>query len=548
VPFTAWRTIFFPDWWGRPSGVFYAGPFNYNERTIYAGAVVFVLALIGVTVVQAWRQIFPFVLLGAVGFQATFGLQPTAGALRNLPVLAHDRNARLSVLIPLGTAIVAGFGLEAILRRRFRPGHFMLAAVAVVAVIAAGWAGTHPSLNDIRTALHHFRTGEDFATAEIIKLVSVGWWIALVAGLAIVVLLGRRLGAGTVAVAVIALAALDLGHFARGYNPMTPEAVASPKVPGAVRFLQEHQKDARIAGLGVALPPDTSTVYRLRDLRGNDPPGPDKDFMRIFRLINPTQPLGDWLAIPALTAQGRALLDLFDVRFVVTAPGSGGTGQPSFSAVYRGPDAEVYRNDHAKSRAFVPPEVLVPRSPEEALASVGSPGFRPREQAVVEIRAGTTAPAAAGAAKIVRDTAEEVVIRTHLRRRGLVVLSDTFDDGWRVEIDGSHARPLRVDGVLRGVVVPAGDHRVRWRYRTPGLVAGAAVSTSAAVVLLAVAGVLLLTRRRSRSAVLPGDEDEANADDGDTDDARDREALVQDEPASESHGDVSATQEDRVHE
>lgn len=47
----------------------------------------------------------------------------------------------------------------------------------------------------------------------------------------------------------------------------------------------------------------------------------------------------------------------------------------------------------------------------------------------------------------------------------LVVLMDTWAPGWTVSVDGKPTQPIRVNGVLRGVEVPAGDHTIMWFYR-----------------------------------------------------------------------------------
>jgi hypothetical protein len=47
----------------------------------------------------------------------------------------------------------------------------------------------------------------------------------------------------------------------------------------------------------------------------------------------------------------------------------------------------------------------------------------------------------------------------------LVVLMDTWAPGWSVSVDGQPTLPIRVNGVLRGVEVPAGDHTIMWFYR-----------------------------------------------------------------------------------
>ena len=85
------------------------------------------------------------------------------------------------------------------------------------------------------------------------------------------------------------------------------------------------------------------------------------------------------------------------------------------------------------------------------------------------------------------------------RSVGLLVLSDTYLDGWTCAIDGEKANILRVDHALRGVQLPAKSCRVRFAYQQPGLMPGLAVG-AAGVVLLVALVVLAMRARRSPQA------------------------------------------------
>jgi hypothetical protein len=78
---------------------------------------------------------------------------------------------------------------------------------------------------------------------------------------------------------------------------------------------------------------------------------------------------------------------------------------------------------------------------------------------------------------------------------GLLVLADPWYPQWRVEVDGRPADLLRVDHAFRGVRVPAGSHRVVFRYEDTALRAGLVVSVLAGAGL---AGLWGWRRRRGR--------------------------------------------------
>jgi hypothetical protein len=76
---------------------------------------------------------------------------------------------------------------------------------------------------------------------------------------------------------------------------------------------------------------------------------------------------------------------------------------------------------------------------------------------------------------------------------GYAVLLDAWSAGWSATVDGKPAPILRADVVARAVPVGAGEHVVAFRYRTPGLRAGAVVSLGAWLALL---GLAMTARRR----------------------------------------------------
>lgn len=71
---------------------------------------------------------------------------------------------------------------------------------------------------------------------------------------------------------------------------------------------------------------------------------------------------------------------------------------------------------------------------------------------------------------------------------GLVVLHDSFADGWNASVDGKPPEILAVNILSRGVVVPPGAHRIEMTYTPSTLLAAQGIS---AATLLAVCLLLL---------------------------------------------------------
>lgn len=521
MPFGAIRTPLFPDWWGRPSAFETANSplrtlnVNYQERTFYAGAVALVLACIGFTNRSALRRQAPFLILGALGLALALhapGLWWLAG---HVPPLSLVENQRLHFVFAQAVAVLAAFGLQAVIERPAERGRQLAVALGALAVALIAALTVHGVGAEAGRTLTHFLTGRDYQRTGVVALTSVAWFglFALGVTAALLVLRRRPALATAAAIALVLLAAVDMLHFAHGYNPMAPAGrVDVPRTP-AIAYLQRHRADGRIVGIELALPPDVGTRFGLDDVRGYDPPFPTRRYFELWRAASPDQAAWMPLTIDGLSPAAVQVTGALGARYVVAGPGTAAPREadPALQAlrrVYAGREATIFENPRATPRAFVAPAIAPVPDAATARATLVESAFDARRTVVVEGEQAAAAQQLAGAggargsAAIVREGNASVTMRATLDRRGLVVLGDQLLDGWSVRVDGRAATPLRVDAVLRGVVVPAGRHEIVWSYALPGLRAGLALSVFALVLLLA-AGVWTLTReRRARGAAL----------------------------------------------
>jgi hypothetical protein len=93
---------------------------------------------------------------------------------------------------------------------------------------------------------------------------------------------------------------------------------------------------------------------------------------------------------------------------------------------------------------------------------------------------------------LTRPDTDRVILRAHLKCRGLVVLSDPFYPGWEAFVNGRRAPILEVNGGLRGVVADKGEHVIEMRYRPRSVRFGAALSIVGLALLL---GLIVIARR-----------------------------------------------------
>lgn len=133
---------------------------------------------------------------------------------------------------------------------------------------------------------------------------------------------------------------------------------------------------------------------------------------------------------------------------------------------------------------------------DEALAAL-SPGRGPTSWEGLE----AARPLVDGHVRWLRDEPEWVELEVDAAEAGALLLRDQFFPGWTAEIDGGAARLYPVEAAMRGVLVPAGRHRVAFRYVAPRLRAGLSIS---GLTLLGFAVALVVGAMRDRRS-LTGD-------------------------------------------
>jgi Bacterial membrane protein YfhO len=514
MPLSAIQTVVFPERWGRPDAYESAGELigdpvsivNFNERTFYAGVVALLLACIGAAVRSTWRRTLPLTLVGAFGLAVALHVPGPYTFATHFPILDSVEPERLHFAFELAVALLAAFGLQAMLDaprgQRWRlavPGGALL--VGIFALATAGASGS-----DVAHTLEHFLRGTDHDSPGVVALTSIVWFMLLALAVGAALLCARRWPRAVVAIAaaLVALATADAYRFAHGLQPMGPRAEVTPPVTPAIEYLQQHRGQGRIAGFGTALPNDWGIVYGLEDVRGYDPPQPTPRMLALWRVVSPNQPSWVTLSIDRLSVPGMRVLSALGMRYLVFGPSVSTPSElRTVRTVYAGPDATIVENSAAAPRALVPASVRVASAGAGTVRAIAEGSFDARAAAVVERGqpgAATLASPAVqdvhGTARVMRRGNASVTVEAQLDRRGLVVLNESLLAGWSVRVDGRPQPATRVNAVMRGVIVPPGRHTIVWSYSVPGLRAGVLISLLTLAGLIAATVAMALAVRR----------------------------------------------------
>jgi hypothetical protein len=94
-------------------------------------------------------------------------------------------------------------------------------------------------------------------------------------------------------------------------------------------------------------------------------------------------------------------------------------------------------------------------------------------------------PGRTDAARIVVREPDRVVVDTPPGPAGLLVLADPPYPGWSVTVDGKPHKQRVQHGLFRAVVLPAGRHRVEWRFAPKSVKHGLWISLATLILALA---------------------------------------------------------------
>ncbi len=175
--------------------------------------------------------------------------------------------------------------------------------------------------------------------------------------------------------------------------------------------------------------------------------------------------------------------------------------------VYDRDNVQIYENPHALPRAWMVPKTKVVTEDDalKAIRGESETPFNPREIALLEkppltkINLGIDEAFSQAEAKITGYQPNRLTIETDADKRAALIVSEISYPGWEATIDGQPTTIFTANYLLRGVIVPAGKHRVEMHYTAPRAKLGGAIS----LLTLSLLAGLFVFSRKSVTKVFP---------------------------------------------
>jgi hypothetical protein len=290
----------------------------------------------------------------------------------------------------------------------------------------------------------------------------------------------------------------DLLLFGNGKRVMHDPSLYFPEVP----VLREIAQATPGREVGIdCLPANMAQAVGLMDIRGFDSVDPER-WLRLLWTATGTEGahtayaatqsfVPRWKIVAPDEIRFPAVLDMLSVRYAIFR----GKPLPGIRPRFRSEDYWVLENRHALPRVFVPERVESVPNDDEALRRLEDPEFDPRDVAYVDASMSMWGTIR-GKAEIREEVPTRIVVDAQMRTRGLLVLADNWDKGWRAYVNGKVTPILRTNYSIRGVVLPSGASTVEFRYASPALALGHTLAAAAITILLGWGAALVLRRRK----------------------------------------------------
>lgn len=483
-----------PSAYGRPYRDPFQGPISWSfAEASYAGLAAFACCCAAL-VAAPRRRLWPFLGYAAGALLLAADFLPFYRLQQGVPVLRLLEWSRFLPVAGLAFAISGALGVDALLagRRRRAATMAVLLALALSLMVSAKPPAVFIALAIAATALLLLRVGPR----------------------------ARRLGAAVLAVAAVA----DLLPWAQSMLPQgDPRAFFPPS--GAVRAIAAEVAGGgggRVVGGDLLCYPASLSVYGLADVRAHNPMA-RQDYLSALAAAFEFRPTTHRYFSSFLHPE-HSLFSFLGGRVVISNSSlARPVGMPRIDHGEYG-SWRLYRNPHPLPRCFFPAGVtlVAPGGMAQWIRALRDP----RQVAITAREARDWRPSKEGAPDWSQDevrttesapgdlTLELAPASGRADEDRLIATSLTWPEGWETRAEGeawearaqggAGPRPPRrvtVDGAFVGVLVPPRVRRLRLQFRPPGLLAGVALtSLSAALLLALLAGGHLRNRRRRLSS------------------------------------------------
>lgn len=495
------------SYWGRNA---------FKDNSEYAGAVPLMLAIMAIMMIRSRKTWF---FGGLALFAVIYGLAGNTPFFylfyHLIPNVKSTRAwSMIMFLFSFSIAMLAAFGLDFIIEqsRKLKAQHrraFGIALFGLPALVFLGalfFAAAPEAAIGIYKGIFYgnMPAQKSAILKQHLPTITTGFWITslfLLISASVAWLYSRKKVVALVLWVIVAVAFVDAYRFDHQFIRVFDQTSTFSPNP-LVNYFKSVPEKFRVLDLsGPYLPTNYLPLFGIEEMtsyHGNQP--------RWYHKL-----LGGTGAPNMINLN---LMNMTNTRYLLVSPGSQVRAEQltaaGFPEVTRWQNLQVFGNPVANDRAYIVHDWVIDSNENNIDQMILMQSFDPKKQVGLFVEPGIQA--VTDSTLTVNDKAtietyenDYILVKTSADADGILVLADNWYPAWKGFIDGQEVEVLRVNGAFRGVVLPAGDHDVEFKYISDTQKTGRLL-TLAGLLVVAISVVGSFVPRRKKSNIEPEEE------------------------------------------
>ncbi len=448
-----------PDFFGNPATLNYWGIWNYGEFIGYVGLYPLLLALYSLFLINDKRIVeFAVLLFISLLFVLPTPLAKVPFQLQ-IPFLSSSQPSRLISIVDFSLAALSAFGFDRFFlesrskrRRNIKVIFFLLFIILTIL-----WLFTNIG-KIFGISSNNLAVSQKNLIFPSVVFVCIS--LTVFFGDAIIF----RFGYKSLSALIMLIFLVDIYRFGWKFTPFSDKSWIYPKTQ-IIRYLQSQPQPNRYMSVDDRIfPPNFSIFYRIQTVAGYDPlylhrygefvsmwvrGKPDISPLSFNRIITPHD-------------YNSPLARLANVEFVLSLK-----DEPinDLTLVMQEGTTRLYKKTNTLPRAYFVSTAEYKKSDKDLAEGLFTEEVYSGKKALIEedIPALDKSLSATGeSVEVLKYAANEIVLKTTTYSKKFLVLADVYYPLWKAFIDSDQTKIYRTNFTFRGIVVPGGNHVIRF--------------------------------------------------------------------------------------
>ncbi len=457
VPWQHLIQFIIPDFFGNPATLNYWGVWNYGELIGYVGMFPLLLAVLAI-IFRKDKNVFFFA--GALILSLILALPTPLAKLPfffHIPLLETSQPTRLIFLADFSLASLSALGLDYYLKK----GRGVNYILGIFAVLFIGlWVFVFGHGFNLTTITNVSVTKQNLILPTLIFLSLFAILILRSATSKL-----KTPASQVLLVFLIGISIFDLFRFGWKFETFAKKDYLFPG-SSVLTYLQNQREPYRVMATdSQILPPNFSAVYHIQTADGYDPLYLRRfgELMAAYSRSRPdiSAPFG-FNRIITPQSVNSDIINLLGIKYVLSFTD---LDAGKFKQVFTDGTVKVFENRNVLPRAFFVFYAQVASNKQDAINALFDSKYPLTDRAIVEdpgdknILSGHWSK---GTATFNTYSENKVVVDTKSPGKSFLVLTDAYYPTWRARIDGKDSKIYLADYAFRGVIIPAGNHRIEF--------------------------------------------------------------------------------------